>query len=93
MAAAPLPGAYRPPLQVTLSCTDDAGACDAILYSTDGSAPAPGSSRYGPGPIVLAASATVRYVGRDRAGRLSAVGNTSYVEIGRASWRERVLRG
>src|SRR5512140_480439 len=68
VSAAPAAGAYRPPLQLTLSCVGHGSPCEAILYTLDGSAPGAGASTY-TGPITLTESATVRFVGRDRAGQ------------------------
>lgn len=77
----PAAGTYRAPLDVSVSCTDDQGPCEAIHYTLDGSAPGVTSPAYA-GRLVLTASATVRAVGRDRAGQLSSLAAASYVVDG-----------
>lgn len=77
----PAAGAYRAPLEVSLSCSDDDGPCEAIHYTVDGSAPGLASPTY-VAPLALAASATVRAVGRGRAGQVSSPVAARYVVDG-----------
>lgn len=63
---------------ITLQCKDVGGAgCAATYYTLDGSEPTTQSARYN-GPIVVNASATLRFLSFDQAGNEEAVQVESY---------------
>ncbi|ACL63705.1 conserved hypothetical protein [Anaeromyxobacter dehalogenans 2CP-1] len=77
-------GVYAAPQQVTLTCTDAGGSgCARVVYTTDGSVPAPGSGTVVEGavagPIAVGEGETVlRYYSVDRAGNREAVRQQRY---------------
>jgi chitobiase/beta-hexosaminidase-like protein len=73
--ASPGAGTYGGPRNVTLSCTDDAGTgCKVTYYTTNGTAPGPGSSQYEPGkPIPITANTVLRFLSVDTSGNAEPV--------------------
>lgn len=78
--SANLPGGhYGGVRKVSLTCDDGSGSgCAAIHYTTDGSTPDTSSARYTE-PVTIATSSTLKYIGVDRAGNVSAVKTEEYV--------------
>jgi hypothetical protein len=77
VAANPRGGTYTTARNVSLSCTDAIG-CASIRYTTDGSTPTAASAQY-TSPIAIAANTTLRFIGIDNAGNVSAVVTETYV--------------
>ncbi|WP_041453258.1 Ig-like domain-containing protein [Anaeromyxobacter dehalogenans] len=77
-------GVYAAPQQVTLTCADAGGSgCARVVYTTDGSAPAPGNGTVvegaAAGPIAVGEGETLlRYYSVDRAGNREAVRQQRY---------------
>jgi peptidoglycan/xylan/chitin deacetylase (PgdA/CDA1 family) len=67
-------GWYSPPVQVTLSATDDTGGSGvaATYYTTDGSTPTASSTRY-TSAFTVSSTSTVKYFSVDNAGNAEAV--------------------
>jgi hypothetical protein len=63
--ATPAGGAYGASQTVTLTCTDPQGpGCGNIYYTTDGSPPTTSSAVYS-SPILISATATLKFFARD----------------------------
>ena len=78
VSASPAGGAFNAAQTVTLTCTDGAGAsCASIHYTMDGSTPDTRAPRYA-APLTLRAPTTLRFVGVDHAGNVSAVQTEEY---------------
>jgi len=69
----PAGGSYPSAQSVTLTANEAA----TIFYTTDGSAPTTASTAY-TGPIAVAASTTLNYIGVDTAGNTSTVATQNY---------------
>ncbi len=77
-AVAPVGGTYAGSQSVSLSCSDGSGSgCERTYYTTDGSVPTTASGVYA-GPILIAASTTLRYFSVDVAGNADGVRAQSY---------------
>ncbi len=76
--ANPAGGSFGASVTVTLLCDDGAGGgCAATYYTTDGSTPTSGSSRYAT-PVALARSSTLKFFSVDKAGNAEPVQTQSY---------------
>ncbi len=66
--AQPAGGTFTAPVSVTLSCDDgDGSGCSGTFYTTDGSTPSQGSTRYS-APIAISAVTTLKFFSVDVAG-------------------------
>ncbi|QSQ25097.1 chitobiase/beta-hexosaminidase C-terminal domain-containing protein [Pyxidicoccus parkwayensis] len=76
--ASPAGGTFEGPITVTLSCTDTGGAtCAETRYTTDGTAPEPGSPLY-TGPLTLIRTTTLRFFSVDSVGNVETVRQAVY---------------
>ncbi|HEX8440641.1 chitobiase/beta-hexosaminidase C-terminal domain-containing protein, partial [Archangium sp.] len=73
--ASPGAGTYGGTRNVTLSCADEAGSgCKVTYYTTNGTAPGPGSPQYEAGkPLPITANTVVRFLSVDHAGNTESV--------------------
>lgn len=79
VSANPQGGIFGAARRVWLTCDDGSGSgCAAIYYTTDGSTPDTNAARYTE-PVSIAASSTLKYIGVDHAGNVSAVKTEEYV--------------
>ncbi|WP_224370040.1 beta strand repeat-containing protein [Hyalangium versicolor] len=79
VAASPVGGTYNSVQTVDLSCDDGSGSgCASIRYTTDGSTPTASSLVYS-GPIFITVNTTLKFIGIDNAGNISAVSTETYV--------------
>jgi hypothetical protein len=79
VAANPTGGTFNTFPTVTVTCNDAGGSgCASIRYTLDGSNPTPTSGEF-PGPLTITSSVTVKFIGVDNAGNVSAVGSETYV--------------
>ena len=66
--ASPIGGTYNSSQSVALTCNDGTGSgCDKIYHTTDGSTPTSSSPAYS-SPITMAATATLKFFSKDKAG-------------------------
>ncbi|HEX8698064.1 MAG TPA: chitobiase/beta-hexosaminidase C-terminal domain-containing protein, partial [Myxococcaceae bacterium] len=79
VAANPAGGTYTSARTVSLTCTDATG-CASIRYTTDGSTPTATSPQY-TGPLSISANTTLKFIGIDNAGNVSAVRTETYVIV------------
>ena len=78
VSVSPKGGTYTDIQNVTLACTDSGGAgCSNIYYTTDGSVPTTGSSKY-TGAIPLSNNTVLKFFAEDAAGNRSTTYSESY---------------
>jgi hypothetical protein len=76
--AQPAGGTFTAPVPVTLSCNDgDGSGCSGTFYTTDGSTPSQGSTRY-TASIGISATTTLKFFSVDAAGNAEAVKTEQY---------------
>jgi hypothetical protein len=77
--ATPPGSRYNTPQSVVLSCVDNTGGtgCAGTLYTLDGSAPSPASTRY-TNPISITADTTLRFFSVDGQGNVEATKQEQY---------------
>ncbi|MDY7232145.1 chitobiase/beta-hexosaminidase C-terminal domain-containing protein [Hyalangium rubrum] len=79
VSASPTGGTYASARTVKLTCTDGSGTgCAAIHYTTDGSTPDTNAARYTES-LSIGATTTLRFIGVDNAGNVSAVKTEEYL--------------
>jgi hypothetical protein len=82
--ASPAGGTYPGAQSITLSCNDGAGAgCAGTYYTTNGTTPTAGSSRY-TAPITVEQNTTLKFFSVDQAGHTEPVRTETYVIDGSA---------
>ncbi len=76
--ATPAGGLYNAAKSVALSCSDGTGSgCNKIYYTTNGSTPTSASTAYSV-PLSIAATATLKFFAKDKAGNSEPVKSESY---------------
>lgn len=76
--ATPAGGTFREAVSVTLACTDDDSGCASTHFTLDGSEPT-ASSPLASGPILIEASATLRFTSIDAKGNAEEVQTETYL--------------
>jgi len=74
VTASPVGGTYNAPVDVTLTANESAN----IYYTLDGSAPTISSTLYST-PINISTNTTLKFIGQDTAGNVSAVETENYI--------------
>ncbi|WP_164010677.1 chitobiase/beta-hexosaminidase C-terminal domain-containing protein [Pyxidicoccus trucidator] len=80
VSANPGGGTFFSPRTVTLSCNDTGTGCAGIHYTTDGSVPGTGSTRY-TAALDLSSNTTLRFIGVDGVGNTSTVVTETYTFV------------
>lgn len=75
----PAGGFFKGPTTVTLTCADGSGVgCEATYFTLDGSTPTASSPRY-TAPVLIEATARLRFLSVDRAGNAEGARSADYV--------------